>query len=325
MGPRNNQKKKQKCIHYENSRKKLQSTETPADSSIDTNNDIPGFYFDPVKNRYFKIQQNTYGVQNVPTKETLKKKVDDQELKIKCQSQLLKRNLISYLMKKEIYGADNSLRLDFTDNLIINSKLKILSSLDSNLEIKKLQVLPSQLFLDKKNVIHILLNFVGVPFSYKIFELCTNLFKNKENLINNQILKQLYFINKNENGVVTGPIDHMMSNLPAFMINQNHILSTYQSVDANDNKPFKLKISKIETYDRESDFLVQTSKYFKSYKFPLWCSDVNNELTRCAVGLHQGGEVNNLGDDQFFRLNTYRSDVYCIKFKPKTDIVFAGN
>lgn len=323
MPPKYQLSKKQKSHHYvrDRNRSSLQDSRT----SVTTDNEIPGFYFDPIKNKYFKIQQNTFGIQNIPTSEVIKKKLDKQEFENECKKQLKKRNsLLSLMIKKEIYGANNQLKLDFTNNLIANSILKSLSSFETNLTIKKIEVLSSDHLLNKKNMIFILVNFVGVPFVYKIFELCTDFFGNNENLSNNQLLNQLNFIEQSENGVITGPIEEKISILPAYMVSKNHILSTFKSNDHGDNRPFKLKISQITSYDRESEFLEEVPKYFKSFKFPLWCSDVNKEMTRCAAGLHQGGEVKNLQDNQFFRLNTYRSDVYCVKFKPESEQVFAG-
>lgn len=328
MPPKQRCSKKQKSHHNGFNRNRNQScyhNQLDSSSSATNENDIPGFYFDPVKNKYFKIQQNTFGVQNIPTNELIKKKLDKQELENECKKQLMKRNsLLTLMIKKEIYGANNQLKLEFTNNLIANSKLKDLVSFESNLTIKKIEVLSSDHFLNKKNMIYILVNFVGDPFSYKIFELCTDFFVNNENLSNNQLLNQVYFVEQSENGIITGPIEDKITNLPSYMVGKNHILSTFKSIDQGDNRPFKLKISQIASYDRESEFLIEIPKYSKSFKFPLWCSDVNKEMTRCAVGLHQGGEVNNLQDNYFFRLNTFRSDVYCIKFKPESQQVFTG-
>ncbi|RNA22127.1 DDB1- and CUL4-associated factor 4 isoform X1 [Brachionus plicatilis] len=329
MGSKRHHNKKQKKYHYLSDKEgnvsdtQDQSETGPSASSETT--EIPGFYYDPVKNKYFKIQPNAFRVQNVPTEETIKKKIDQQKLENECRKQLLKRNnFVDYMIQKEMYGTDNFLRLDFTDNLIIKSRLKELTSFEPNSTIKKIEVLSSSLFSDGKNFLYFLANFVGVPFYYSIFKICTESFKKNENLTKSQLLKKLIFVDQSNSGIITGPIGQKQSNLPAFMTSKNHIVSTFQSLDHNDNKPYKLKISQISTYDSESEFLIQIPEYFKNYTYPLWCSNVNKEMTRCAVGLHQGGEVNNLHDNQFYRLNTYRSDVFCIQFKPESDQVFTG-
>ena len=42
------------------------------ETTNENSSDLPGFYYDSIKQRYFKIQSNTFGVQSVVTNESIR-------------------------------------------------------------------------------------------------------------------------------------------------------------------------------------------------------------------------------------------------------------
>ena len=95
---------------------------------------MPGFYYDPVKKKYFKIQSNNFGVQSVITNQSI---VEKNNL-IKFKSTAGRNpsiNLIDKLFKIQLGQFETNLLKDLQ---IVYMKQLRLVSLENSVQIKKM-------------------------------------------------------------------------------------------------------------------------------------------------------------------------------------------
>lgn len=281
--------------------------ETESNKSSD---DIPGFYYDPVKKKYFKIQSNSFGSQTVVTNDLVKNKTIDKEIKIKTQVQLKNRkNLINCLYSQEL-GVDHDLSIKYKDTRLINSKLKNLFSFEQNEKVKKIQLFGNK-FASKNKFL--LVNFVSIPHSYKVLKLNENIFEKNVNTEPLYTPIRILYIDRNRE-VLSESFENQ-TYLPSYVHNDSYFVSTFNSVSSTDPKPYKLIISELN-YVEYNSFIDFIEYQIKGFKFPLWCSAINENVTKCAVGLQNSAEVCSLIDGFSCKLNTKKSDTFCVEFQP---------
>lgn len=72
--------------------------------------ELPGFYYDPEKKRYFRIQANNFGQMNIPTNESITKHKEIAELERAIRKQVAQRDksTLEYLFHAETFGSKNS-------------------------------------------------------------------------------------------------------------------------------------------------------------------------------------------------------------------------
>ncbi|CAF0792326.1 unnamed protein product [Brachionus calyciflorus] len=332
MSDKNQKHKKQKKGHHHRDHQNFDQrnfqnknqAQTSQQASSQDDIQIPGFYYDPIKNKYFRIQSNSFGIESVHTNESIKNKLDSLEIETKCKLQLKNRNnMINFMFTKEMYGIDTNLRVKYTDNIILNSKLTEKISLYVNNDIKKIEFFADKSLSENTKFSYLLVNCTS--YNYSVYKIDKRVF-NPNIICTENMHERLDFIEIVENGGISGPFGIKQSNRPAYITNNNYLVSNYKSTNVNDQRPYKLKLCEINScYSTDNDhFLEEKLKIQKSYKFPLWSSSVNKEFSKCAIGTHQGAECNNLQDNFLFSLNTKQSDAYCVAFRPDVNQVFAG-
>lgn len=72
--------------------------------------ELPGFYYDPEKKRYFRIQANNFGQMHIPTNESITRHKEIAELEKEIRKQVAQRDksTLQYLFHAETFGSKNS-------------------------------------------------------------------------------------------------------------------------------------------------------------------------------------------------------------------------
>ena len=282
-------------------------------SATSNESDLPGFYFDPAKNKYFKIQSNYFGVQSTITNSSLKQIKEIENIN-KRNSQSLKKsqNLINTLSDMQ-FG--NMSKQDHSDITLIYSRLKHYLSIDESKFFSKISILfEDDPYGNSKNYKYFLFNYIKT-FSYapSIYKL--DLDQNSLACMNTDNLSFQDF------ALVDGANSYQIKSciLPAYIQNNTFLVSHYE---VNDRVPYKLKISQLA----HTSSFVETDVCIKSFSLPMWCSVLSSLKTNmCAVGLPSCAEVSSLADNRKYKLNTNSSDTYAVRFKEDCDnSIFCG-
>jgi hypothetical protein len=282
-----------------------------------TNNiesDLPGFYYDPVKNKYFKIESNNSGISNLVTTESIKNKKHSDELNKKIKY-LSSKNLLFDTVTSTQFGANYNLKQNYIDNRIIKSELKKFHSFSNETGIKINDIyLFNKKFesnnLDSKNDLYLFVNFYATNtwpemYTYHVFKLIQNdtrtLFNEKTDFVyqEEQVSEQLFY--------------------PSY-IQQNYLVTSSSVQNFRFHKGTSWQVSINDLSLRDGMLRQQNLVQFK-YKLPIWCSNLNlnktnSNLTLCATGLSKYCQVNNLSNSMYSKLDTGSSDVYCVRFMP---------
>jgi hypothetical protein len=311
----NNHPKKIKFKQHHSNEKHNDLTTTTTTTSSEAS-DIPGFYFDPIKNRYFKIQSNFFGLQSAITTDMIKlKKENDLNLASKRDKILSESQNIINSLDDLKFG--NMTKIKYQDNLIKYSKLKHCLSIAENQFFSKISILYED---DFKNFKYFLFNFVhSFPNAPSIYKLDVN--KNSFTRIDTENLSiENYTLS--DGGHTHGIINTI---LPSYIQNNSFLVSHYE---ISDRLPYKLKISQLKYKEDflNTNLLEESDICMKSFNLPMWCSVLSSlETNMCAVGLPSGAEVNSLTDNKKYKLNTNSSDTYGIRFKEDCEhLIFCG-
>ncbi len=102
---------------------------------------MPGFYYDPVKQKYFKIESNSFGVSSVLSKHDIaqkkSKQIEENIQKIKCSS--TPKNLINHLFTTQLNGFNKKQQNEYCDHILEITKPIKLFDLSAYPKFKQLQ------------------------------------------------------------------------------------------------------------------------------------------------------------------------------------------
>ena len=134
----NNRKNRRGYSYSESSRqtnKKIPKTSSNSigDTSTTTSEDapeLPGFYYDHAKQKYFKIGSNNFGVASVVTSQSIAKKSEDEEFSNlnKHFKKSNNSNILNTLTFAQLKGYNSSLKINLKDYLIKTSRKQNLYS-----------------------------------------------------------------------------------------------------------------------------------------------------------------------------------------------------
>lgn len=286
--------------------------------SINEASDIPGFYFDSVKNRYFKIQSNFFGLQSAITNDSIKIKKETEQNVTKRHPFLKESQNIIHTLDDLKFGTMSKMK--YQDNFVNYSKLKHCLTIAENQFFSKVSI------LFDKNLEHLngfkffLFNFVhSFPYTPSIYKL--DLQKSSFTRIDTENLSMESYtlsVGPNSFGIIN-------TILPSYIQNNSFLVSHYE---ISDRLPYKLKISQLKHGEdfMTSNHIEETDICMRSFNLPMWCSVLSSSRTmKCAVGMPSGAEVNSMVDNTKYKLNTNSSDTYGIRFKDDCeDLVFCG-
>ena len=271
---------------------------------------MPGFYYDPVKKKYFKIQSNNFGVQSVITNQSI---VEKNNL-IKFKSTAGRNpsiNLIDKLFKIQLGQFETNLLKDLQ---IVYMKQLRLVSLENSVQIKKMTKF--KLASNEKSI-YFLLNISGY-----LNNLVQCLFVNSSEIKRNMVNLNYASIRFNHIADSDEFFDssHTLRSSGLAYIQNNSYLVTDQ-YPSDGNKKQKITISHIDYYNREQ--LNAKAICVKLYALPMWCTTLNsnsakdNRLDKIAIGFPKNAIVAGFDEERNEQiLDSMHTDVYCARFKP---------
>jgi hypothetical protein len=280
------------------------------ETTNENSSDLPGFYYDSIKQRYFKIQSNTFGVQSVVTNESIR-------LMSKAKNDLTSNkstsiNLIDNLIKIQFGKFDRNL---INDLEIVYMKQLPLVQLENSVQIKKINTF--KLNTNDKQI-YFLINISGY-LNNLVQCISINSLSFKRNLSNLDYLP-IRFNHLNDSNEFYGTSQTLRSSGLAYIQNNNYLVTDHYPSEGNINKKQKLSISFIDFYNR--DQLNEKIIFVKNFTLPLWCSSLNsnieqdNQLNKCVIGFPKNAIMVNFHDNRNEQiLDSFSSDVYCAKFK----------
>ena len=284
--------------------------------------ELPGFYWDPVKKKYFKVQKNSYGVQSSVTNDSIQnsKKLTEQKV---STTKTAGQNLIQILFDCQ-NGFDHKLRQAFNDFKINSAKPRKLVSFGQiyGNELKEIQFFNLNK-TKESNEIYLLTNFhQNEEHLARIFKIdpknLTQIAKSSE--VTSEIeLNQIQLNNPNSFSE-----EFKTSSTKAQIFNENYLMRSFVSSNFS-----ILYIYNLINVPGQLNEITCLPKMKKDYTSDLWCSSLNsdenstNQLRKCAIGFSNHAQVDyiekNVGTQ---KLNTKKSCVYCIKFKPSVKSLF---
>ncbi len=271
---------------------------------------MPGFYYDPVKKKYFKIQSNNFGVQSVVTNRSI---IEKNNL-LKCQSTTGRNqsiNLIDKLFKIQLGQFEKNLLKDLQ---IVYMKQSRLINLENSVQIKKMTKF--QLASNEKSL-YFLLNISGY-LNNLVQCFFVNLNEVKRNMINLNYtpIRFNHIVDSDE---FFGSSQTLRSSGLAYIQNNNYLVTDHYPSDGN--KKQKITITHIDFYNREQ--LNAKAICVKLYALPLWCTTLNsntakdNRLDKIAIGFPKNAVVADFDEERNEQiLDSMHTDVYCARFKP---------
>lgn len=113
----------------------------PVSNEASNNNDsvpeLPGFYYDHEKQKYFKIGSNSFGVASAITNYSIAKKREQEDLSVKNKS--FAKNLVNLLSMSELHGISSVLKNNHKDYIMHTSKARKLLDISTYPKFKELQ------------------------------------------------------------------------------------------------------------------------------------------------------------------------------------------
>ncbi len=301
--------------------------ETTTDS-----NEIPGFYYDPIKKKHFRIQSNSFGVQNVITSGLMKAKSHQVELETRTRAQLKNKPKMFQLALEQQFGINKNLRNKYNDQIVLNYKLNTLLNLSNNNEkIKSLSVIEDSARAASagftSSSVYILMNIVNAPFIYRIVRIERAVLQNSAFTNPAMNYKQLDMVGFDGDLNHEVRSDEQISYLPAYVQNGCYLVSTSQMFSSNYRRTvtYNLEVAKLSIGNDSSSCVAVEETYNKSYSYPLWCSVLNSASSKCAVGLPHCAFVDDFANGMNIQLNTNSSDAYCVGFKQAVKIYITLN
>ena len=231
-------------------------------SEQDTAPDLPGFYYDPVKQKYFKIESNSYSVQSVITKHSVAKSTKPKAVRSPAM------NLLNSLISTEINGFRN--KLDYNDfSWTVTTPVKIFD-LSTYPRFKQIQL------FEMNAKLYILVNFLDDLFSYNCCMLKLNrrdLDLKMQNIIKEVDFSFVKFRNLSTNRNELSLLYEQYSSTKSYIQNGKYYVKTH-----NQEKPSSLYISLLSPCSDGGleNCLDNYPLASRSYKTSaIWCSTRN--------------------------------------------------
>lgn len=274
-------------------------------------NEIPGFYYDPVKKRHFRIQSNNFGVASVITGDLIKRKANQIELDRKLKVEVKRTGLVDLAMRQEL-GIDSHLRTERTNQIILNHSLREIYSINQgDLDLKQMHLIKN--LPDEQQMIYLLVNLVNAQIQYfhvKAIPRCL-LGQKKNELIEPQPV-EIYFRQRGERNFYTS------ISSPAQIQNQNHLIEVKNVISPSAVK-FKLRISrldKVSEYMTEDNYSLNAEElHSKEYQQQVWTTQLNSRSDSYIVGLESSACLTDMQHGRSISFDTSRSVVYSAQFK----------
>lgn len=108
-----------------------------ASNNNDSVPELPGFYYDHEKQKYFKIGSNSFGVTRAITNYSIAKKREQEDLSVKNKP--FARNLMNLLSMSELHGTGSILKNIHKDYIMHTSKARKLLDISTYPKLKELQ------------------------------------------------------------------------------------------------------------------------------------------------------------------------------------------
>jgi hypothetical protein len=96
---------------------------------------LPGFYYDPIKQKYFKIESNSYGINSIISKHSIKK----QNIEKLNKSWKASKNLLCTLFETQLNGSNQKVQHELHDHLLKTAKSIQIFDLSRYPKFKQLQ------------------------------------------------------------------------------------------------------------------------------------------------------------------------------------------
>ena len=272
------------------------------DTEANTNsNNIPGFYYDEEKKKYFKIQPNHQRQTNCVTNDLIKTKLRDNDL-----SKILKItkpiNLIKNILLNFELGVSRDLYNDRNNYIVSNLKCKSKIELDIRNKIKRTYMV--QLDKNTDNVYLLLDCLRSIEF--------LKVYKTHDKFSKKTQLKSL---------------------------NSDSNITDYENVrllNIQDNRYFIQTVELMNSYTTNvSEFIMNQDenifgKFIFSHNFysenDIWCNRINSNFEKTFSKISYGTEKNAMvftpGGERsalvssFTNINTLKSGVFCQRFHP---------
>lgn len=274
------------------------SSETTSSTSSSNNLDIPGFYYDEVKKRYFKIQPNYATQSSVVTNDIIKERKHNQKI-LKTRFKI--ENILLSVFKNEL-GATKELYQTFNDQIISRLDVKSKIEFDDLKGIQYMSVFDSEY---ESNFAYVCLSYLDYhqqPFDVRIIKVNKALSHLRTERVSFKA-QDIYY-------------DEKQSNSGAYVHDNRYLVTTR----ANFNQSF-VQIVKLTQSSQYTNILIETQIADFNVKNTLWSSCLNSNeklnysLTKCALGFADCGQVRDIYDSRKrFHLNSLSSDVFSIKF-----------
>jgi hypothetical protein len=282
-----------------------------------TDFEIPGFYYDQEKKKYFKIQPNHQQQTNLVTNDVIEIKKQEDDLK-KNLNQIKSTNLIkNILLVRELGILDRKYLYDERNNYkISNLKRK------SSFEIQNGISYTSQFKFDtKSDYIYLLANSLSSTI-YKSEYLVTffKIHKSTGNVFNvrsNQY-SYSYSYSTNQYSYTDNSSTHAYVHDNEYLVKTRHFPNQNQNVQSN----YSVAISRLSLFNKnesenrlrgEQIILYDFSKDFLCTRLNS-CFQTGKKFTKFSIGFFDHAEV--VVDNRSQYVNTLKSDVYCQQFHP---------
>lgn len=282
--------------------------------------ELPGFYYDAEKKRYFKIQNNSFGQTNVPTSESIKNREKRCEVdkSVKVQIKSRERALIDNLFSREVSGLNQE---SFSDLQLQYAKLNSLGRykyrLNDRLSESSFYKIST---IETAEKTLLLATYKRESEKYAaIFEVCIGLKANEQGL------KPMRFLFEHSWEAI-----NTKSSLPIYCDGHNRLVFSINSIESNRQKS-TLYICKLELVGNECLLKATSPSDFIKFEYEnshLLCSKISSDGAKLAAGLTNGVVVRTINaesDSGRIRLNLKDSDCFCLDFRADSNhFLFAG-
>jgi hypothetical protein len=305
------------------------TSSSPSPQTSSNSSDIPGFYYDPVKKRYFKVQSNSFGIQASVTSDSLKSKESEARIQQSIETAQSHRSLVTFLHRQQAHGLCEKLKFDYEEILLAKSNLHHIHLFNFVDRVKQIQLFPQSPTTDANSCL-----FVNLGSEYKIFNLNLNLLRGENRLDT----ARLQFIRIDSQQPYENLIDWVRRNLDEKieMHSLNDMHRQYVLTQAKiDSDSYSYKISQLEATTADGDGDIERREFFSfNFQQPSWQTCFNFNGSKLALCLTRQIRVVNLAAtttplaairSPHITLDTRNSDAFCARFKPRDEnLLFAG-
>lgn len=171
-------------------RKRICKADNSVNQNLSSAPELPGFYYDEAKQKYFKIGSNSFGITSAITTQSIASKQEENIIFKKYQESKLKNtNIINTLTLSQLNGISGQLNMDRTDYLYKTSEPQKFVDLSMYPKIRDMQAFKID------GSIYFLTNFSEDLVNYTSCVLRMNSIELEETNYNYQKVKKKIFIN----------------------------------------------------------------------------------------------------------------------------------